>query len=97
MTEGQRRRSIRSARWAEDFQGETALAALGIPLVAARCLYAAGYRTREDVADSPDGELLLVQGVGAHRLASIRAAVPYAPRMVTMRAPQTGPEPQEAS
>jgi hypothetical protein len=76
----ERRRSIRSARWAEDFKGETALAALGIPLPAARCLYAAGYRTRQDIEDSPDRELLLAPGIGPARLASIRAAVPYDPQ-----------------
>ena len=84
MRAPERRRSIRSAGWAQDFAGETALAAQGIPLVAARCLYAAGYRTRRDVADSPDAELLAVPGIGPHRLASIRAAVPYEPTMVTM-------------
>lgn len=79
-----RGRAIRNASWIEDTRGELALQQLGIPVRAARAIYAAGYRTREDIRESPDGELLLVPGIGPARLAAIRAAVPYDPRMVTM-------------
>lgn len=73
-----RGRSLRSTNWIEDTRGELALQQLGVPVRAARSLYAAGYRTREDIASSPDAELLLVPGVGPARLAATRAAVPYA-------------------
>ena len=74
-----RGRSLRSTNWIEDTRGELALQQLGLPVRAARSLYAAGYRTAQDIASSPDAELLLVPGIGPARLASTRAAVPYAP------------------
>ena len=79
-----RGRSLRSTNWIEDTRGELALEALGLPTRAARALYAAGYRTRADIQESPDAELLLVPGMGPARLAATRAAVPYAPTMVTL-------------
>ena len=71
-----RGRSLRSTNWIEDTRGELALQQLGVPVRAARSLYAAGYRTREDIQESPDAELLLVPGIGPARLAATRAAMP---------------------